>query len=129
VLIDLAAGGGYDPFSHVAFCVADLEAALLGQGSSLRFGDIVCVRTGWIEKYLTLESAARRELAARLVDPFGYTCAGLAGSEDISRFLWNSGAAAVTCDNPRSRRCRSTRGRLAASAAHPVPGLRDRRAV
>ena len=100
VLIDLAAGRGYDPFSHVAFSVADLEAALLAQGSSLRFGDIVCVRTGWIEKYLTLESAARREVAARLIDPFGYTCAGLAGSEDISRFLWNSGAAAVTCDNP-----------------------------
>ena len=100
VLIDLAAGGGYDPFSHVAFSVSDLEAALLAQGSSLRFGDIVCVRTGWIEKYLTIDEALRRELAARLVDPFGYTCAGLAGSEDISRFLWNSGAAAVTCDNP-----------------------------
>jgi kynurenine formamidase len=104
VLIDLAAGaaarGAYDPFSHVAFSVADLEAQLLSQGSTLRFGDIVCVRTGWTEKYLTLSASERRELASALVNPVGYTCAGLEGSEEMSRFLWDSGVAAVTCDNP-----------------------------
>jgi hypothetical protein len=30
----------------------------------------------------------------------GYHCAGLSGSEEMSRFLWDSGAAAVTADNP-----------------------------
>jgi kynurenine formamidase len=104
VLIDLAsraaARGGYDPFSHVVFSVADLEAALRSQRIALRFGDILCVRTGWTDRYLALSVAERQELASRLVDPIGYTCAGLAGSEEMSRFLWDSGAAAVTCDNP-----------------------------
>jgi len=100
VLIDLTAREAYDPFEAVAFGVADLEAALLGQGTRLRAGDILCVRTGWVDKYQTLGEGARRELAGRLVDPTAYTCAGLAGSEDMSRFLWNSGIAAVTSDNP-----------------------------
>lgn len=107
VLIDMAAhaqaqvaDGEYDPFSHVVFGPADLEAALRAQGTSVRFGDILCVRTGWTEKYQTLDATAREELAGRLADPFHYTCAGLAGSEEMSRFLWDSGAAAVTSDNP-----------------------------
>jgi kynurenine formamidase len=100
VLIDLTAGDGYDPFTHVVFGVADLEAALREQGTTLRFGDILCVRTGWTEKYQTLDSQARRELSDKLADPFSYTCAGLAAGEEMSRFLWDSGVAAVTCDNP-----------------------------
>jgi len=100
VLIDLAAGGGYDPFGQVAFGVPDLEEVLRSQGTGLRYGDILCVRTGWMDKYLTLDELGRRELAGRLTDPFTYTAAGLAGSEEMSRFLWDSGAAAVTCDNP-----------------------------
>ena len=102
VLIDLAgrAGAGYDPFGAVRFGVGDLEAALRAQGTSLRSGDILCIRTGWMERYLTLDSGARRSLAEKLADPFSYTCAGLAGSEEMSRFLWDSGVAAVTADNP-----------------------------
>jgi kynurenine formamidase len=91
---------GYDPFTHVVFGVADVEEALRAQGTSLRFGDILCVRTGWTEKYQTLDEQARQELSVRLADPFSYTCAGLAGSEEMSRFLWDAGVAAVTCDNP-----------------------------
>ena len=100
VLVDLAARGGYDPFSSVAFGVSNVVAALRAQGSEPRFGDILCVRTGWVDKYLTLDPAQRSELARRLVDPMGYTCAGLTGSEEMSRFLWDSGVAAVTSDNP-----------------------------
>ena len=105
VLIDLAglasrSGEEYDPFTHVVFGVDDVQAALRAQGTQLRFGDILCVRTGWTEKYQTLDSAARQKLAEWLTDPFHYTCAGLAGSEEMSRFLWDSGVAAVTADNP-----------------------------
>lgn len=108
VLIDLTASatsgltgsGGYDPFTHVAFGPADLEAVLREEGTSLRFGDILCVRTGWTDKYQTLSEPERQKLAGQLADPFSYTCAGLAGSEAMSRFLWDSGAAAVAADNP-----------------------------
>jgi kynurenine formamidase len=103
VLIDLAtprAGGGYDPFTAVSFGPGDLTSALAAQGSALRYGDILCVRTGWVDKYLTLGAAERERLAAGMVDLTGYAAAGLAGSEEMSRFLWDSGVAAVACDNP-----------------------------
>jgi hypothetical protein len=105
VLVDLVAshGGGesrYDPFGRMVFSPADLRAALDGQGTDLRFRDILCVRTGWMDSYLALDEPQRRELAATMTDVSGYTCAGLDGSEDMSRFLWDSGAAAVACDNP-----------------------------
>jgi kynurenine formamidase len=104
VLADLAgwlvADNGYDPFTLRRFSPADIEAALGAQGTSLRPGDILCVRTGWMDKYLTLDGAGRTELSAGLAQPLGYECAGLSGSEDMSRFLWDSGIAAVVADNP-----------------------------
>jgi kynurenine formamidase len=103
VLVDLAGardGAGYDPFSRVAFTPGDITAALDAQGSALRYGDILCVRTGWVDKYLTLDAGARRELAATMVTVSGFSSAGLAGSEEMSRFLWDSGIAALPCDNP-----------------------------
>jgi kynurenine formamidase len=105
VLVDLAAYAtaadpGYDPFTRVAFRPADLVGALAAQGSSLRAGDILCVRTGWADKYLTLSATERVAFAADMQDVVGYTSAGLAGSEEMAGFLWDSGIAAVPCDNP-----------------------------
>lgn len=103
VLADLAGpreGAGYDPFARVAFTPADITDALDAQDSALRAGDILCVRTGWVDKYLTLDAAARRALAATMTDISGFSSAGLAGSEEMSRFLWDSGVAALPCDNP-----------------------------
>jgi kynurenine formamidase len=97
---DRGAGPGYDPFARVPFRPADLTAALEAQGASLRGGDILCVRTGWTDKYLTLDAAGRAALADGMQSVSGYTAAGLAGSEDVARFLWDSGIAAVACDNP-----------------------------
>jgi kynurenine formamidase len=105
VLVDLAArasaaDAGYDPFARTTFRPADLSAALEAQGVSLRGGDILCVRTGWTDKYLTLDAAARASLADGMQNVTGYTSAGLAGSEEMAGFLWDSGVAAVACDNP-----------------------------
>jgi hypothetical protein len=105
VLIDLFAAldrTGYDPFTSVAFTPEELSAALAsaGGGGSLRYGDIVCVRTGWMDKYLSLSADQRRDLAGPMVSVSGYTAAGLSGSEAMARFLWDSGVAALACDNP-----------------------------
>ncbi|MCW2891060.1 MAG: hypothetical protein JWO75_549 [Actinomycetia bacterium] len=105
VLVDLAArasasDAAYDPFTRVPFRPADLSAALRAQGASLRSGDILCVRTGWTDKYLTLDATGRASLADGMQEVTGYTSAGLAGSEEMARFLWDSGVAAVACDNP-----------------------------
>jgi kynurenine formamidase len=110
VLVDLASlppaaangasGAAYDPFTRVPIRPDDLSAALRAQGVSLRRGDILCVRTGWMDKYLTLDTTGRTELADNMKEVTGYASAGLAGSEDMARFLWDSGIAAVACDNP-----------------------------
>jgi kynurenine formamidase len=110
VLVDLASrapvvangvsDAAYDPFTRVPIRPDDLSAALREQGVSLRGGDILCVRTGWTDKYLTLDAAGRTELADGMKEVTGYASAGLAGSEEMARFLWDSGVAAVACDNP-----------------------------
>jgi kynurenine formamidase len=105
VLADLAAytssnDGAYDPFTRVAFRPDDLTAALRAQGVTLRSGDILCVRTGWTDKYLGLSAEERASLADGMREVTGYASAGLAGSEEMARFLWDSGVAAVACDNP-----------------------------
>lgn len=98
VLVDVATGGGFDPFEPHVVCVADLEEALRRQDTAVRFGDILCVRVGWVEKYLSLDAANRRSLADRMAA--GRVWAGLSGSAEIARYLWDSGVAAVVCDNP-----------------------------
>ena len=103
VLVDLAGardGTGYDPFDRVAFTPADLASALDAQGTTLQHGDILCVRTGWVDRYLALGPEERRALAAAMEAVSGHASAGLAGSEEMSRFLWDAGVAALPCDNP-----------------------------
>jgi kynurenine formamidase len=104
VLVDLASyassRGNYDPFARVSFQAADLAGALAAQGTALRPGDILCVRTGWTDKYLTLSSDERSALADSMQSVSGYTSAGLAGSEEMARFLWDTGVAALPADNP-----------------------------
>jgi kynurenine formamidase len=92
--------GGYDPFTRVPIRPEDLADVLGAQGTELRPGDILCVRTGWTDKYLALDPGMRAAFADGMQDVSGYTSAGLAGSEDMARFLWDSGVAAVACDNP-----------------------------
>jgi kynurenine formamidase len=73
---------------------------LRAQGTELRPGDILCVRTGWVDKYLALDPGARAAFAEGMQDVRGYDSAGLDASEGIARFLWDSGVAAVAVDNP-----------------------------
>jgi kynurenine formamidase len=105
VLVDLAAralaaDAAYDPFTRVPFGPDDLSAALEAQRVAPRGGDILCVRTGWTDKYLALDATGRTELADGMQNVAGYASAGLASGEETARFLWDSGVAAVACDNP-----------------------------
>jgi kynurenine formamidase len=71
-----------------------LEATIQAQGVALRAGDVLMIRTGWMSAYLAADARER----ARLATDTNY--AGLHAGEDMARFLWNSGAAAVVADNP-----------------------------
>ena len=102
VLCDIAAyfeaapvqGERYSAFSGYRVTVEDLQGALQATGVTLQRGDILCLRTGWVGAYLQLSEGERKTLAQ---DP---TFSGLLASEDMARFLWDAGIAALCADNP-----------------------------
>lgn len=99
VLLDVVAlreaqGRDFDPLGGETIEASDLEAALECQGAELTPGTILLIRTGWIERFRALPDPERRAHAATP------RVTGLAGSEDVARFLWDAGLAAVAADNP-----------------------------
>jgi kynurenine formamidase len=72
----------------------DLRATLTDQGSALRRGDILLIRTGWMSWYLAADRQTRTALAREL------TGSGLSADESTAELLWDSGIAAVAADNP-----------------------------
>ena len=72
----------------------ELLATLADQGTEPEVGDILLVRTGWVEWYRSLDHERRAELAA------GHTNPGLHPGERTAEVLWNLHVAAVAADNP-----------------------------
>jgi len=83
--------GGADPITP-----AELLDCLDTCGVSVRTGDILLIRTGWLEWYQARDPATR----ARLSDRGVLRSAGLEASEDMARLLWDMHVAAVAADNP-----------------------------
>jgi kynurenine formamidase len=86
VLIDVAGhraavGAGDDP----AISPEELDEVLTRQGTSLVAGDIIVVRTGWMQRYLQASDATVTSAGLH------WTCAG---------WLYDQSAAAVAADNP-----------------------------
>jgi hypothetical protein len=103
VLADVAtvrssAGKPIDPFTDTTIGVSDVAGALDYAGINPRLGDVLCVRTGWVEKYRQLDSAQRIEYAQHSSE--APIWAGLDAGEDMARYLWNNGYSAVVVDNP-----------------------------
>ncbi|MCW2991241.1 MAG: putative cyclase [Solirubrobacterales bacterium] len=101
VLLDLertAARDGrtYDPGSSHAFSVDDLESARIAAGVEFRPGDVMVLRTGFTSWYESLGPEERVAAADRTV----LRACGVEHTEDMARYLWNSGAVAVACDCP-----------------------------
>ena len=92
--LDTTVKPAYDPFVTRSIDPSDLERALERQGVSVEAGDILCIRTGWMRKYLGLDAAGRAAIAS------SHTFAGLSAAEDMARWLWNNRVAAVASDNP-----------------------------
>lgn len=100
VLLDVALvlaeeGSPLDPLTFAPIGAGLLRRTAERQGVTLRTGDILLVRTGWLEAYEQLDVSAREGLA-RLGRP---GAPGLYG-DDIPAFLWDNRVAAVAADNP-----------------------------
>jgi kynurenine formamidase len=103
VLLDMArffadTGRPIDGSQRVEFTPADLEAARVAAGLTFEPGDILILRTGWMQWYLQADAEVRAGLAndslAQLRTP------GVVGGEDMAEYLWNQHFSAVAADNP-----------------------------
>ncbi|KAI1765914.1 hypothetical protein GGR53DRAFT_464857 [Hypoxylon sp. FL1150] len=85
----------YDSFSTLSIPLGDLQACLASQNTSIHFGDILFIRSGFTS---TLSTKSRPAvLAHQSVIPHHF--GGVERSEDILRWIWNS-FSAVAGDQP-----------------------------
>jgi hypothetical protein len=101
VLLDLARwaarnGFALDPAQRVEYSAEHLAAVAAEQKVAFETGDILLVRTGWIDWYCRLDHAQRFNLGRR----WPHDVCGLAQGDDSLRFLWDNHFAAVAADSP-----------------------------
>jgi kynurenine formamidase len=104
VLADLprhfaATGRAWGPLGSLRASAEDLAACLAAQGVALRPGDILLVRTGWLEAFRAAPDIDARDHLVRGNNK-AQDYSGLSGAEDMWRFLWDQGVAATCADNP-----------------------------
>ncbi|MET0821078.1 MAG: cyclase family protein [Aeromicrobium sp.] len=99
VLIDVdrylrAQGRPIDHHSSDTVTAADLDEAVASQGTTIRPGDVVLIRFGWLTWYLDHAPAAVKEgLSSELVHP------GLEQSHDVLAWLWDHRVSLIAADN------------------------------
>jgi len=100
VLVDMvrhfqATGRRWDVKGKEALQPQDLEAAMKVQGVSLRPGDMLLVRLGWVAAF---RAAPTREERTHLIFPFEFS--GLSGEAPMWEFFWDHKICAVATDTP-----------------------------
>jgi kynurenine formamidase len=97
VLLDIARtlsddGRSYSPGDPVALTVDDLEMARTRAGVEYEPGDVILMHTGFAAWYRELPESERLSKPAEL------SAVGVAHSEEIADYLWNSHVAAIATD-------------------------------
>ncbi|KAJ4288930.1 hypothetical protein N0V90_011271 [Kalmusia sp. IMI 367209] len=90
-------GKEYDPFSRHEITTDDLEACAKRQGVDFRTGDILIIRTGWLQHYLSLSSAEQIDHSTKPSSQHRY--AGLSASSSMKDFLHDNYFAAAASDS------------------------------
>jgi len=111
VLLDVASyresiGAPIDHAAAEGIPVADLEATLRRQGSELRAGDVLLLRTGWLAWFRSLPRDPDAPLRS----------AGLEASEEVAAWLWDRRIAVAAADNVALEAWPATASRLATRA-------------
>ena len=60
---------------------------------------MLCVRTGWLGWYLTLDQEQKQAISAQSMNGT-MRAPGLAPADGIARMVWNNGVVALALDNP-----------------------------
>jgi kynurenine formamidase len=85
-----------NPLLRDVYTLKELQAALDAQGTALKPGSILLVRTGWMESYEKLSVDEKKDLA-----PMDKLAAmGIEASREMVAWLWNNRVAAIGTDCP-----------------------------
>jgi hypothetical protein len=85
----VAQGREHDAFATSAIPLADLKAVAKAQGTEFRFGDILLVRSGYMDAYNKIDKEKVSALRERQTPSF----AGVEQSEEMLQFMWENFAA------------------------------------
>jgi len=77
-----------------------LDETAVAQGVTLEVGDVLCVRTGWLSWYRTLDATQRADLSERSRTFVGFEIPGVGPGPAVAEWCWDHGIAALTADNP-----------------------------
>ena len=83
-------------FERTPITLSDLQSIARHQNTDIRPGDVLIVRTGYLADYPSISQAMRSERHNRGDPP----TIGLEQSEDLLRWVWESGIVAVASDSP-----------------------------
>ena len=105
VLADVAGyqeqiGAPFDPDSSFVVSVDILRATLAAQGTMLRTGDLLLVRTGWLGWFLGLPAGERQRVADSSRELFTFRLPGLGPAPAMAEYLWDAGVAMLAADTP-----------------------------
>lgn len=89
-----AVGRPLDPRAGTPITIQMLDDVLAAQGTQLRPGDFLLLRTGYLSAYLQAGEAERASFTVQR------DCPGLHSGEDTAEYLWDQGVVGVAADNP-----------------------------
>jgi kynurenine formamidase len=101
VLIDVCKyvteqGRPIDPLSSAVYSLKDIQDALKAQGTRLRPGSILLVRTGWMGAYQAASEEKKKEMAPLEA----LRSCGIEPTSAMVGWLWNNRVAAIGTDCP-----------------------------
>jgi len=85
-----------NPLSSDRYSLSDLKDAAAAQGTTIRPGSVLLVRTGWMPAYLKSSPEAKAAMAP--LDKL--TACGIEDSREMVAWLWDSRVAAIGTDCP-----------------------------
>jgi kynurenine formamidase len=91
-----AKGIAVNPLDREVYSLEELKAAIEHQGSTLKPGTILLVRTGWMESYEKLSAGEKQAIAPME----NMRSAGIEASREIVAWMWNHRVAAIGTDCP-----------------------------
>jgi kynurenine formamidase len=89
-------GQPVDPGTTFEYTVEDLEAARQAQGVEINQGDILLVRTGWLQHYYSSTPEAKKSMGT--IE--GLESCGLHHGREMAAYFWDNHIAAVGTDCP-----------------------------